>query len=100
MTPAAFNKVLIVTDASLRLERSARAASLQNWLTAWGAFVKSVAVLRVRPCNGTIGNTGGIGDISGISGSSERHSNDWSQEDQSHQGVKCSDGELHTVDCK
>jgi hypothetical protein len=59
--PAASHQVLVVTDASLRLKGGSGATGLQNGLPTNGAFVESVAVLRIGPCHSASSNLGGWG---------------------------------------
>src|SRR4051812_336450 len=64
--PAASHQMLIVTDASLRLECGSGATGLQNGHPTSGAFVESVAVLRVGPCHRAGSGLGGWGSSNRI----------------------------------
>jgi hypothetical protein len=78
----------IVTDTSARLESGSGTAGLQHGDSANGAFVESVAVIRVSPCSSTGGNTGDNGSWGG-SDRVEKH--------EGHEGANCFVGELHDV---
>jgi hypothetical protein len=83
--PAASHQVLVVADASLRLKGGSGGTGLQNGLPPNGAFVESVAVLRVGPCHGTGSDLRGRG-------SSNR-----SEEHEGHERVNHLIGEMHSA---
>lgn len=86
MVPAASHEVLVVTDASLRLEGGSRATGLQDGLSAGRALVESVAVSGIGPSSGTSGSIGSVDDGSGANRVEEH---------EGHEGGDHLVGELH-----